>query len=92
MTRLEYLKEQKRLAEGKLNINIMQMRRHKRDIEILDEFICEEEEKQMTKLQIEVQEILKKAHAEADRSHTETVRRHEEIMELIKKALTPASN
>lgn len=46
----------------------------------------------MTKLQIEVQEMFKRAHAEADRSHAETVRRHEEIMALIKKALTPGSN
>lgn len=42
---LEYLKEQKRLTEDKLNVNIVQMRKHKRDIEILDELICEEEEK-----------------------------------------------
>lgn len=46
----------------------------------------------MTKLQIEVQEMFKRAHTEADRSHAETARRHEEIMALIEKALTPASN
>lgn len=46
----------------------------------------------MTKLQTEVQEMLKKAHTEADRSHMETVQRQEEIMMLIKKALTPGSN
>lgn len=45
MTRLEYLKEQKRFTEDKLNVNIAQMRKHKRDIEILDELICEEEKK-----------------------------------------------
>lgn len=43
----------------------------------------------MTKLQIEVQEMFKRAHAEADRSHAETVRRHEEIMMLIKKSCHP---
>lgn len=31
----------------------------------------------MTKLQIEVQEMFARAHAEADRSHAETARRHE---------------
>lgn len=46
----------------------------------------------MTKLQIEVQEMFRQAHAEADRSHAETVKRHEEIMMLIEKALTPGSN
>ncbi|MDO4275902.1 MAG: hypothetical protein Q4D16_19720 [Eubacteriales bacterium] len=37
----------------------------------------------MTKLQIEVQEILAMAHREADKSHQETTRRHQEIMRLI---------
>lgn len=92
MTRLEYLKEQKRLTEDKLNVNIVQMRKHKRDIEILDGLICEEEEKQITKLQTEIQEMFKRACAEIDRGLAETVKRHEEIMTLIKKALTPASN
>lgn len=46
----------------------------------------------MTKLQKEVEEIFEKALAEADRSHIETLKRHNEIMDCIEKALAPAKH
>lgn len=36
--------------------------------------------------QNEVNQILKAAHREQDRSHEQTIRKHEEIMSMIEKA------
>ncbi len=43
----------------------------------------------MTELQKEVKEMFDKALREADQSHAETAKRHEEIMDCIEKALVP---